>query len=136
MLSAGLGRSTYRNREAEAETSAILALIGFCILFAWLNLYQYRLDITSRPKDQTMRYLTGSLAFLSYILHIYARWGRLTFRRYGLLGVLSPSYRPRRAAVGYGVRIASWKRGHSNLTGGTRVWSLLAQLERERTLIA
>lgn len=80
--------------------------------------------------------LHGLIAFASYIAHIYARWARITFRRYGVRGLLDTSYRPRRAGVGTGHRIASWQRAHGNLTGGTRVWSVLRQLELERAMTA
>lgn len=79
-----------------------------------------------------MRYISGSIAFVSYILHIYYRWARVTYRRYGLLGLLDASYRPKRAAVGVGVRHNPWSRAHGLQTGGTRVWSIIHQLEMER----
>lgn len=78
--------------------------------------------------------LRGLIAFASYIGTIYYRWMRLTVRRYGIRGLLDTSYRPKRAGMGRGQRIKTWTVAHRNLTGGTRVWALLADLERERAL--
>jgi hypothetical protein len=78
--------------------------------------------------------LHGLIAFASYILHIYYRWARVTFRRYGVRGLLDSSYRPKRAGVGTGRRVKSWEVAHRNLTGGTRVWALLRDLDHERAL--
>lgn len=79
--------------------------------------------------------LRGLIAFVSYIVHIYYRWARVTFRRYGLRGLIDASYRPKRAGVGYGVRANPFGRQH-DAQRGVRVWYLLRQLEHERAALA
>lgn len=56
----------------------------------------------------------GVLAFLGYIIHIYARWTRVTYARFGVRGVLDSSYRPRRAGTGRGVRHNPFGRAHGD----------------------
>ena len=80
--------------------------------------------------------LNGLIAFTLYILNIYFRWARITFRRYGIRGILDVSYRPKRAGVGTGRRIKPGERGHSNEVGGVAVWYPLRQLELERMAVA
>jgi hypothetical protein len=77
--------------------------------------------------------LHGLLAFASYIVHIYFRWGRVTLRRYGVRGLLDSSYRPKRAGVGTGRRHNAFGRAHDARVG-TRVWTLLRDLDHERAL--
>jgi len=78
----------------------------------------------------------GLIAFASYVFHIYYRWARVTVRRYGIYGLVNKNYRPKRAGVGYGIRIKPWERNHANEVGGVGVWYLLRQLELERMAVA
>lgn len=77
--------------------------------------------------------IIGLYSFVSYIVGIYGRWARVTFRRYGVRGVLDSSYRPRRAGVGTGRRHNAFGRAH-DVRVGVRVWTLLTDLAHERAL--
>lgn len=78
----------------------------------------------------------GLIAFTSYIAYIYYRWARMTFRRYGIRGLIDPTYRPKRAGVGTGRRIKTWQVEHRNAIGGRPVWDVLRELEHERAVLA
>jgi hypothetical protein len=75
--------------------------------------------------------LSGLISFVSYIAGIYGRWARITFRRYGVRGVLDSSYRPRRAAMGRGSRFNALGRAHGRWAT-MPVGDLMARLQMER----
>lgn len=116
---------------------AILALFGSCgVEENWSGARVYASGgglggVSVGNEVEQVVTIKGAIAFISYIGYIYYRWARLTARRYGLWALLDRSYRPRRRGWGVGVRSNPFGRQH-DVRGGTRVWSILRQLEMER----
>jgi hypothetical protein len=65
-------------------------------------------------------------------LYVGFRWVRLTTRRYGLVALFT-SYRPKRAAIGHGVRMNPLGRAHGDWAT-VRADYLVRQLRLERSL--
>lgn len=70
-------------------------------------------------------------------LVVFLRWARLTTRRYGFQALFT-SYRPKRAAVGRGLRINPFGRQHDSgrAVRGISAMYLVRQLQLERELMA
>src|SRR6478609_2664925 len=66
--------------------------------------------------------INGLIAFFAYIIRIYVRWARITVARYGLKGLLDPSYRPERGVPQGRHRVGVW------------AVDVIRQLEQERAL--
>jgi hypothetical protein len=64
-------------------------------------------------------------------LIVILRWARLTTRRYGFRALFT-SYRPKRAAIGHGIRRNVFGRCHG---WGTPAMYLVRQIQLERSLM-